>query len=368
MYLTREECSQRASPSGHQILASPLLAGVCTSTQSDMFACVGTNSLACGLGCMQGQLNAINADTANCTNNNGFCAASACCPQCAATIDAYKKCLLDTSCDTTCPSIVPSPPTPNSYIPPSPSGSAPTDDDGVSLECKPQASAFKACIFANLQGCMTSCAILGERSGSENVTCQDVPDKCQEAACCPACIAQGKAFVECEAGVLGCDEDCSDVAPVAPSPSVPTPSFPPYGNATNDDEISPECVESLVAFSSCIAQYADVCVSSCANLDSDDSTSDPFSCGSAQKQCGRATCCANCASQGEAVIACETNARGCPESCSDSPTSVQPTSPPPNSSPKPASNPTSPPSSGSSAFMEFASGLVAIVVMLASDS
>ena len=333
-----------------------------------MFACVGTNSLACGLGCMQGQLNAINANTANCTDNNAFCAASACCPQCAATIDAYKKCLLDSSCDTTCPSSVPSPPTPNTYYPPSPSASAPTDDDGASTECKAYASAFKACIFANIQSCMTLCATLGEGSASEEVTCQDVPDKCQEAACCPACIAQGKAFVECEAGVRGCDEDCSDVAPAAPSPTVPTPSFPPYGNATDDDEISPECIEALVAFSTCFSQNAGVCQSSCANLEADDDTNDPFSCGSAQTQCERATCCTSCSSQGKAVIACETNARGCPESCSGSPTSTQPPSPSPNSPTKPTSNPTTPPSSGSSTITTFVSGLLAIVVMLAFNS
>jgi hypothetical protein len=76
---------------------------------------------------------------------------------------------------------------------------------------------------------MTSCAVLGEGGESAEASYQDVPYKFQEAMCFPACVAQGKAFVECEAGLLAYDEDCSDVAPIAPSPTVvPTPSFPPY--------------------------------------------------------------------------------------------------------------------------------------------
>ena len=330
-----------------------------------MFACVGTNSLACGLSCMQGQLNAINANAGNCTDNSGFCAASACCPQCAGPIDAYKECLLDTSCDKSCPSIVPSTPTPNTILPPSPSGGAPSDDDGASPECKAAASAFKLCIVANIQACMTSCAALGEESDSAAVTCQDVPDKCQEATCCPACIAQGKAFVKCEAGVLACNEGCADVAPTAPSPTAPTPSFPPYNDDGSDDSISPECIEKLVAFSTCVQENVVVCESSCANLDDDGNSNDPFSCDSAHTQCHHATCCANCTSQGKAVIACETNVRGCPEMCSDSSNPKEPSEPSPDA---PISNLITPPTSGSLTLTKFVSGMLVALVMQANNA
>ena len=332
----------------------------CASSQSNMFACIQTNALVCGFSCMQGQLSAINANTGNCTNNIGFCAASTCCTQCAGAIDLYKECLL-TSCDTSCPSITPFAPTPNTFPPPSPSGGAPSDDDGVSSECEASASAFKLCIFANIEACMTSCAVLGEGGESAEVTCQDVPYKCQEAMCCPACIAQGKAFVECEAGLLACDEDCSDVAPIAPSPTVPTPSFPPYDAGGEDDAISPECIETLVAFSACFEQNVGVCESSCSNLDDAKNSSDPFSCDSAQTQCKPATCCASCAALGKAVVACETNARGCPESCSGLSTPEQPSSTPEQPS-------STLPTSGSSASTKFVWGLLAVTVMHAYNS
>ena len=139
----------------------------------------------------------------------------------------YKSSLLQPDCDPNCYNSTSSSPSPSSIDSPSFAAPSFSDDDGFSPECESPATAFLTCLEGNVEECMGPCAILGEESGDAELTCQDIPDSCQDAACCPPCVSLGKAFVPFEAGLLKCEESVSDIAPVAPSPIDPIPSVPP---------------------------------------------------------------------------------------------------------------------------------------------
>ena len=179
-----------------------------------MLNCFGNNAITCAFDCKDGELDdALELVSSDCSSNDELCAVSACCPQCASAAGAYKECLLDGNCDTTCPDVVPT-----------------EDDDFSSPECANEGTAYKGCLIENLLVCGPSCS-QGEDDdnvgGSDELSCEDIPETCDDLECCPMCIPAGKVFIACEAKLRGCSDDCSDIAPAAPSPIAPF-TFPPF--------------------------------------------------------------------------------------------------------------------------------------------
>ena len=105
-----------------------------------MFDCIGINAFTCGFSCLNGEFDALELVSSDCSSKDGFCAVSACCPQCASVTSAYKECLLDSNCDTICQDVVPIAPSPD-------------NDDFASPQCVNEGAAYQDCIFQNILVC-----------------------------------------------------------------------------------------------------------------------------------------------------------------------------------------------------------------------
>jgi hypothetical protein len=247
--------------------------------------------------------------------------------------EAYKECLLDSSCDRDCPSVVPTAPSPVSFFPPVLiSDDDFLGDDFASPECADESQAYDDCFLQNFL-CFASClegSLEDDNTGPDEDICEYFSQSCDEISCCAECIPQGKAYAACEANVNGCAEDCSDLAPAAPSPIAPSNlfgpvatspfAFPPIGapafTTEGDDFASPECANASQAYDDCFSQNIFVC-GGCFLEGDDDTGADEDLCEFLSQFCDELSCCAVCIPQAKVYLACEAKVNGCAEVCSD---------------------------------------------------